>query len=400
MLSAPPIRTSLNYRTLQVLLAIGVVVMVSRQSTSAEMPPFTWSELSTNAGGGKGALQLRTGEILATRTAWRSNGVQIVCARTRDGGRQWEDISFVASDDAPGADLGDGHLLQLPDGNIWCSYRHARTRPGVAGEREYFIRIARSGDAGRTWQPHSVVAESIHDFQKSPDALRGLWATFLLRTRNRELQCYYDDEDTPHREGFFRHQWITMKTWDAKAAAWKNPVPVARAHDPKHLSRDGMPSVVELGRGELLCVFESVQVTPPHANCLRMVTSDDNGKSWSWRSAERRVIYGSAKTNHLSVSPWVAQLLSKKLICVFATEEDRATPTKSGTPPWELPLDVKSIISPDGGRNWSDEAQTIFSRTHRSYAPGLILLRDKSLLVTWLDYEYHDHRAYRGVRSN
>jgi hypothetical protein len=288
-------------------------------------------------------------------------------------------------------------LVQLPDGTVLFSYRHNQPRTNETGLRRYSIRTAISHDAGKTWQPHSVVAESVLDPAKEPEALRGLWSSFLLRKRDGTLQCFYDDEDTPHRAGFFRHQWITMKTWDTNAQQWVNPVTVSRAHKRRHLSRDGMASVVELPSSRLLCVLESVQTAPPHANCIRFVTSDDGGRNWSWQRQERRVLFQASKPNHLAVSPWVTRLPGGPLICVFATDEDQPSPSKSGTHPWYLKTDVKCVSSLDQGREWSGAAQTIFAGTHHCYVPGALPLRDGSLLVTCQDFSTGGHRAFRGV---
>lgn len=380
---------------MKIAAALSFLLCVARCAAD-DSPSINWTELTVHAGGGKGLVQLANGDLLATRTAWKSNGVQVVCARSRDAGGHWEDISVIASENVPGADLGDGHLVQLPDGDVLYSYRHNFTRANAAGLRRYSIRVASSQDAGKTWQPHSVVAESTLSPAHEPDALRGLWSSFLLVKRDGTVHCCYDDEDTPHGKGFFRHQWLTMKIWDAKWRAWTNPVTVSRAHNRRHLSRDGMPSIVELAGGRLLCVFESVQTAPPHANCLRTVTSDDGGKTWSWRREERQIVYPTAKTNHLSVSPWIALLPGDRVVCVFATDEDRDVPAKSGTPPWAMQLDVKSIFSPDAGRTWSREACPIFAANHRAYMPGILRLRDGSLFITCFDYEQRAHRAFRG----
>jgi hypothetical protein len=356
----------------------------------------SWSELSDKAGGAKGALQLTSGEILATRTEWHGRETAVVCSRSTDGGKQWQDISVIAKDRA-GQDLGDGHLVQLPDGAVLFSYRHNQPRTNETGLRHYSIRTAISRDAGATWQPHSVVAESVLDPAKEPEALRGLWSSFLLLKRDGTLQCYYDDEDTPHRAGFFRHQWVTLKTWDTNAQQWINPVTVSRAHDPRHLSRDGMASAIELPSGRLLCVLESVQTFRPHANCVRLVTSDDGGRTWSWQREERRILFESAKPSHLAVSPWLARPPGGPLLCVFATDEDQPLPGVSGTPPWQLKTDVKCVSSLDAGHTWSIVAQAVFAGTHRCYAPGVLALRDGSLLVTCQDFSTRGHRAFRGI---
>ena len=380
---------------LSLLLLAGAQPSCSSVRSSNRSPPPSWTELSAHAGGGKGAVQLASGDILATRTRWRAGETAVVCSRSRDGGLHWEDISVIAQDQA-GLDMGDGHLLQLADGSVLFSYRHNHTRTNDAGLRHYSIRTAISRDAGQTWQPHSVVAESEHDPAAVPEALRGLWSSFLLLKRDGTLQCYYDDEDTPHRAGFFRHQWVTMKTWDAARQQWVNPVTVSRAHNRRHLSRDGMASAVELPSDRLICVFESVQTAAPHANCIRQVTSDDGGRTWSWQRRERRRVFQSGKHNHLAVSPWVTRLPDGGLICAFATDEYQAVPSRSGTPSWQLKMDVKCVTSGDQGQTWSPTAQTVFAETHRSYAPGVLLLQDGSLLVTCQDYSTWGHRALRG----
>ena len=230
-----------------------------------------------------------------------------------------------------------------------------------------------------------------------PEALRGLWSCFLLLRRDGALQCYFDDEDTPHREGFFRHQWVTMKTWDPSGRRWHQPVTVSRAHARDHLSRDGMASVVELPSGRLLCALESVQTYRPHANCIRMVTSDNSGRTWSWQREEREILFQSSRANHLAISPWLARLPGGELVCVFATDENSAQPGKSGTHPRRLNLDLKYILSKDSGRTWSHEALTLYAGTHRTYVPGVLPLRDGALLVTCQDFSTGGYRAFRGT---
>jgi len=356
----------------------------------------SWSELSAHAGGGKGAVQLASGDVLATRTQWRAGETAVVCARSHDGGRHWEDVSVIAQDRVR-VDMGDGHLIQLADGAVLFSYRYNHTQTNKLGLRQYSIRTAISFDAGQTWQPHSVVAESQHHPAAEPAALRGLWSSFLLLKRDGTLQCYYDDEDTPHHAGFFQHQWVTMKTWDASRRQWVDPVSVSRAHNPQHLSRDGMPSVVELPSSRLLCVLESVEVDTPHANCIRQVTSDDGGRTWSWQRGERDTVFKTRKRKHLAISPWVSRLPGGGLICVFATDEDQPFPGRSGTPPWRLKTDVQSVTSANAGHGWSPVARSVFVGAHKCYAPGVLLLQDSSLLATFQDFSTWEHVALRGL---
>ena len=182
-------------------------------------------------------------------------------------------------------------------------------------------------------------------------------------------------------------------------ATMGGPVTVSRAHEPQHLSRDGMASVVELPSGRLLCALESVHTDPPHANCLRLVTSDDGGRTWSWRRQERQMLFQASKRDPLAVSPWVARLASGALLCVFATDEDQPSSSPPGTHPRRMRTDVKYVFSLDQGRSWSGPAQTLFPDTHRCYAPGVLLLRDGSLLVTCEDFATGGYRAFRGVND-
>lgn len=236
-------------------------------------PEFRWEPGTFRAGGAKGFVELRDGDLLATRSAGGPGGSQVICSRSRDGGLSWETLGVIARDPNPGIDIGDGHLCELRDGRILYSYRHNRRRGDGAGMAHYQIRVAESRDGGAHWTGHSTVEE----VDAREGEARGLWSSFLHETGDGRLQCYYDDENAAWRAGFRRHQWLLMKAWDDAAGAWGSPVVVSRARDPRHLSRDGMPSVVELPDGELLCALESVATERPHPNVIRLVRSDDGG---------------------------------------------------------------------------------------------------------------------------
>ena len=356
-----------------------------------------WREDLPGAGA-RTIVELPSGELLVVRSDVRDDRVTIIAAASRDGGRTWEDAGTVATD-ARGTDLGDCHLALLPDGRVLCSFRRNHVRGPHRARPRYAIEVAESADAGRTWRSHSVVATSAPETGLSPS--RGLWSSFLLVKRDGTLQCYYDDEETPFHAGFPQHQWLTMRTWDAKRNAWVDPVTVSRAHDARHLSRDGMPSVLELEGGQLLAVFESVQVRRPHANVVRRVTSDDGGRTWSWAKAERAVVYAPAKPgDFMALAPWVTRLADGTLLCVFCTDEDRAVADVSGTPPHRMNLDIKSVTSADGGRTWDAAASTVYAGTHRNYLPGVLQLaapgRDRgTVLVPLLDFD-RGHVLVRG----
>ena len=269
--------------------------------------------------------------------------------------------------------MGDGNLVRQ-GGDLLCAYRLNR-KPA------YAVRVARSADGGETWTDHSTV-EAVSE--EGPGPSRGLWAPFLLVTKRGRIQCYYDDEHTPWLRGFSGHQWVTMREWDGHR--WGGGVTVARAHGPKLLSRDGMATVVETAPGRLLCAFESVQTDSPHAGVARFVTSDDGGRSWSWTHKERSVLYEPKDRRFLVLCPWLARI-GRNLVCTFVTDEDRPEPGVSGTPAHRLKLDVKSVLSHDGGRTWERVATTVYRGTSHNYLSGVVALPKDRLLCTFLDFD-------------
>jgi hypothetical protein len=333
-------------------------------------------------GGAKGAVKAGK-QILTTRTAPLNEKKAIYCAASEDGGRSWKDIGVIAVD-AEGVDIGDGCLLARKKGKkneLWYSCRHNNNNTS-----EFAIEVYQSLDGGKKWAKHSTVATSTG---KS----RGLWSSFLLEKRNGEIWCFYDDEDTPTRQNFLRHQWLVARRWDERTSAWGDAQTISRAFDPKDLSRDGMGSVAEMPDGELICALESVQTTAPHAANICLVSSFDMGKTWSYQFRERTVIYQPKRAKYSAYSPWLTLLPSGDLACVFVTNEDQPTPDAPGTPAHLLHGDVKMVRSHNRGRTWS-EPVTLYVETHRAYMPQIISLSGKSGLCLFLDFE---HKEYRGV---
>ncbi len=358
-----------------------------------------WEETTSPAGGAKGFVELIDGSILAARTFRGEDGARVVCSKSGDGGRSFSQLGVITHDPNRRTDLGDGHLIQLRDRRLLYSYRHNHYRGTHADRPSFSIRVAVSNDGGKTWSDHSTVQRVDSDTGRHPS--RGLWASFLLEKRDGSLQCYYDDENAAYAAGRPGHQWLRMKTFERTSGQWIEPVTVCRTTDPSHLARDGMASVVELpdGRlpdGRLLCAVESCDVTPPHPNLIRQVTSTDGGKTWSTR---REILYRPAKPNHMAVSPWICRLTDGTLICVFATDEDRSAPDKPGTPVWRLNMDLKYVISTDDAQHWSSGAETIYNGSHKSYMPGIAQLRNGrhagSLLVLFYDTK-HGYLGKRG----
>ena len=364
-----------------IFLAI-TLASAAHAAAQAAAPTIAWDRPTTGPSGPRGGLQLPDGTVLGVRHVTRDGRTLFLVTQSNDGGRTWSKRGTIA-DDTLGTDLGDGHLLRLRDGRLWCSYRR------IHAPRSYAIEIAESNDAGATWQVHSVVDRSVVD--EPSQHSRGLWASFLLQRADGVVQCYYDDERTPFDAGRRGHQWVTMRTWTPETRAWTAPVVVSRA--PNELSRDGMPSVVELPGGRLLATVESVATQRPHANVIRSVTSDDGGATWSWR--ERGMVYQPCGT-FMALAPWTIRTRDGVLICVFCTDEDRDRPDVSGTVPRRLNMDVKYVVSRDDGKTWSPP-HVVYDEQHRNYLPGVIdLAGEGGLLVQWVNYAAGGHMARRG----
>ena len=375
-------------RVASVIFTLALIVATAAPAARPDAP-ITWDHPTTGPSGPRGGLQLPDGRILGVRHVTRGAERLFVCTRSDDAGRTWADHGTIARDTVE-TDLGDGHLLRFPDGRLWCSLRRNRV------PRTYAIEISESTDDGASWRKHSVVATSIvePDAARPPRHTRGLWASFLFRRADGATQCYFDDERTPLEHGLDGHQWVTMRTWDERHRAWVRPVVVSRAPG-NALSRDGMPSVVELPGGRLLATVESVGARRPHPNLVRSVSSDDGGSTWSW--PDRGIVY-RPRGNFMALAPWTIRTRGGPLICVFCTDEDRDTPDVSGTPPRRLNMDVKYVVSRDEGATWSATAHAVYDEHHRNYLPGIIeLAADGGVLVQWANYATGGYMTRRGT---
>jgi len=324
--------------------------------------PLTWAEPRRAGVAPKSIVELPNGALVTADTRRTSDSVQILCFRSLDSADTWTTAGVVASDPDRRTDLSDCALLVRKNGELLVSYRHNNYRGLQTEERRFSIYVARSHDGGLTWQKPEIVDDT-------RGTTAGLWASFLFETAEGQLQCYYDDEVTPWREGFRRHQWLTMKTWNPATERWTSPTTVSRAHNPSHLSRDGMCTVVETAPGKLLCVFESVDVEAPFHGVLRSSTSEDNGQTWSWHQRERPIVWRPEKRPFSALAPWTIRLSSGPLLCVFVTDEDRKVPDVPAT--GQLHMDVKAVYSYDRGETWSKLAQTVAAE-HPNYLPGVV----------------------------
>ena len=355
-----------------------------------------WEKPALLAGGAKGFVELANGDLLATRTFGREAITKIICSRSADGGMTWNDLSVIVKEEVPGLDIGDGHLMACRDGTLLYSFRKNLCRGPNIKNPHYQIKVVMSRDKGRTWSDHSTVK----DVQAASGEVRGLWSSFLHQRKDGALLCFYDDEDEAWRAGFKRHQWIMMKIWDDKTTSWSSPVIVSRAKEPHHLSRDGMPSVIEQPDGVLLCALESVTAEHPCWNVVRLVRSADGGKTWDWQTQGRQILYCPEKKRHSAVSPWLSRLENGLFVCVFATDEDRDTPDKPGAPIRTMNRDIKSVFSSDQGKTWTTRASPVAIETHKTYMPQMVQLQHPRHKGTFLCLYLDTVLGFRCLRGN
>jgi hypothetical protein len=288
----------------------------------------------------------------------------VLAVQSGDLGKTWDAPVVIVRDPDSATDLGDGAFLDSKRHGLLYVCRHNHH-----AQKAYAIEIYQSQNKGKSWHRHSIVINNA----------QGLWAPFLLETPGGRLLCVYDDEETPHLQGFPGHQWLMGRFWDRKIKAWGEPIVVSRAED-KKLSRDGMGTVVSVGK-RLICALESVDTEPPHPGVIRFVTSDDDGNNWQ----PRRLLFQAPQRSHMALAPFLAKCTDGTLVCVFGTDEAQETPDKPGTPAGKLHLDIKLSLSRDGGVNWS-APETVFVGGHRNYLPGLIPLPKNKLFACWINF--------------
>ena len=332
-----------------------------------------WETPVTGAGGAKGALASR-GAVWTARTVRDDRSVRVVCAVGDDFGRRWSDVGTIVAAE-PGADLGDGCLLENGRREWWYAFRDHRLGTGTP---RFSIRVARSLDAGRTWEPHSTVATS-------SGARRGLWSPSLWRIPDGRILCLHDDEDTPFAGGFPGHQWLVAREWKPAEGKWSEPAVASRAHDPKHLSRDGMGSLVAFDNRRFMATLESVSTDPTHASVVRLVTSNDGGRTWSWSREERGIVHAALRPGHSAYAPWTTRLPDGSLACVFTSNEAQPVPDAPATPAHRLHGDVMVRISSNRGASWG-ETTLAYRGGGRNYMPQLISLGKGRVALLLLDF--------------
>jgi hypothetical protein len=123
--------------------------------------------LSPTGGGTYPRLANVNGAILAAYTAFSGSTRTLTITRSTDGGKTFSAWGSVASGTG---DLDNPNLVQLPNGNIVCTFRnHDLNSSG--GYTYYRITACISKDGGMTWTFLSQVD------QRSAAGVNGLWVS-------------------------------------------------------------------------------------------------------------------------------------------------------------------------------------------------------------------------------
>ena len=218
------------------------------------LPTIEWdaSTLRLIEPGGDYARMARLGD--GTIACAYDRGGKLLVRRSTDEGKTWAEPVLVAED--RDCWLTNSELLPLKNGELlyfWnerpraaLEYQHKPAPPGKL-TRPLLIRMARSGDHGRTWSAPRTI------YTAGPSYQDGCWEPAGIELPDGEVHVYFANE-SPYRQT--TEQEISLvrsrdggKTWSAEAER----VAMRKGH------RDGMPAPLLLagGRGIVVAIEDN-----------------------------------------------------------------------------------------------------------------------------------------------
>lgn len=279
------------------------------------------------------AVELADGTLLATFDHRIPGGKAVACVRSTDGGRTWGEYQRIA-DDTGRVDIANAFPVQLADGTVLVAYRHHKP-----DQRIFRIEVAASIDNGKTWQLRGTIATGTVGlwepflFQPAKDLLQVYYAseegiypdqriemrtskdsgktwrpptTVARKPGSRDgmpsvvraadgslLACFEASDTAPFR---FVVRIVRSKDGGATWSAEREPVYQPVNPSPQRWAA-GAPYLACGKDGRLLVCFQTDEDVAyrkgddradPAATYryerhtrLKLVTSDDNGKSWA-----------------------------------------------------------------------------------------------------------------------
>ena len=274
-------------------------------------------------------------------------------------------------------DLGNGVLLQLPNGTLLCAYRH---HDGAPPNRTFRIQLASSHDFGGTWAFAATIAAGP----------LGVWEPFLYLARAGDagaLRVAYSAE-LPAGAGGRVEQDVVFQGSADGGGSWG--AITARVHTGG--SRNGMPGVALLPDGSQLAVFEGFWGGAWGAFTVNSARSFDGGASW----VQRQVVHAPPPRANAG-SPQVALCggAAGKACAVFMSSEGEAPPGQA----WPAgahagllcaPLDAANVSAPiDWARGGAPT--TVATETRYIFWPSLFAAEEGGAQVA---YQGSDGAAY------
>lgn len=316
--------------SLGLLLIISIMLPAFQAFAAAGLAwPTNTATVFTPADGGvwyPRLLKLSNNDILASFDTNVGGGkTRIMISRSTDGGHSWSPAAQAAAD--PSGDVGNGQMLQLPNGDIWLSYRLV-----VQSGSTYTtsLRTSKSTDGGNTW---SVLANG-QIGSTTANSFKGLWEPHLQLLGN-TIAVYYAD-DGPVAAGTTGLQKLIMKTWTGNGWSAETVVSDGVAAG----SRDGMPVITQMADGRYILVFEATDVAG-HPFVIKYKISSD-GYNWN---VPRQTMYVPSKPGKKAGAPFIVKLGDGRLLASFQTDNDS---TNTG----DAYSSMYTMISSDHGATW------------------------------------------------
>ncbi|KXN84070.1 hypothetical protein AN958_00485 [Leucoagaricus sp. SymC.cos] len=316
------------FSLLTTILSVTSTVLSAALSRRAAINPnVDGNAIQVNPGRGGTYPRLTTlqdGSILAVVTAFSGDTHILTITRSTDGGNSFQ---FWGTVTQATNDLDNGHLVQLPNGDIICTFRNNDKN----GSTYTFYRITAciSHDNGRTWSFLSQVD------QRAANGVNGLWEPFGRISESGALQVYYSSENNAG------DQDILMRSSTDGGLTWSGVTIVAGGST---TGRDGMPGCADFttnGQAKVMCVFETTEGLGRFN--VKSVVSNDDGNTWG----ERAQVYIATGDNNNAGAPQIIATTGGALVVSFMTDEDTSLHQ------WVNGADMKIVTSDFiGPANW------------------------------------------------
>ncbi|WP_253908862.1 phage capsid protein [Corallococcus exiguus] len=325
----------------------------------AELPAGGWRVLMPGGGGPIRGITRRADGVLIGGASW-GHGIDVWTST--NGGASWALHGSVANN--PNVEFGDVTMRAIPGTRtIFCAFRE------YSGG-QWRVTITRSDNDGDSWVYDSTVVGPTTRFVGAP---------FLFQRGNGDLQVYYDSELLAAQGGFPGHQWIAMQGRQGTTGAWNayGTVTVSRDKRAGALSREGMPTVVQLAGDRIMAVVEGVEGFPTggaRANVINAVQSWDGGRTWD--DSLRRTVYASridpgSGRRYNAYVPYAIRVGNGPVGVAFCTDEDKAGPPDlSSAPVDQRSCHVGFVLTTTNFETWSAPSP-LWTGTSRNYTPGL-----------------------------